>query len=75
MPELEEWEERNNRWRRGNKGVLWRRKIRRRTGRKMKKEEVEEEKGEEPEEKLSFLWHESLPDRSLWGRRRDFCWC
>lgn len=25
-------------------------------------EEVKEEKGEEPEEKLSFLWHESLPD-------------
>lgn len=38
-------------------------------------EEVKEEKGEEPEEKLSFLWHESLPDRSLWGHTRNFCWC
>lgn len=36
-------------------------------------QEVKEEKGKQLEEKMSFLWHESLPDQSLWGRIRSFC--
>lgn len=42
------------------------------------KEEDEDWEGEETQEvkeELSFLWHESLPDQSLWGRRRNFRCC